>query len=145
MYLVLFGIVSFLRSEAKQPPALSPKPASATPCFLQVVPRMVPSNRPTTGHFRGVRDAKGSVCPPIAPAPCHGCDQEPSSANALLPAGQCLAFSSMPPDRYPRSDPTKDPERMASPEGQRQRWRQRERKRKRWRPWRPRQRKRGAT
>ena len=72
---------------------------------------LLPSGRATQGAeqparhrtLRGVRDARGSVCPPIANAPCHGCDQEASSAEALLPAGQCLAFSSMPPDRYPRS------------------------------------------
>ena len=53
MYLVLFAVVSFLRSEAKQLPALSPKPASTTPCFLQVVPHTVPSSRPITGHLGG--------------------------------------------------------------------------------------------
>ena len=53
MYLVLFGIDSFLRPEAKQLPALSPKPASTTPCFPQVVPYTVPSNRPITGRIGG--------------------------------------------------------------------------------------------
>ena len=54
MYLDLFGIVSSLRPEAKQLPALSPKPASTTPCFPQVVPYMVPSSRPITGHIGGL-------------------------------------------------------------------------------------------
>ena len=53
MYFDLFDIVSFLRPEAKQPPALNPKPASTTLCFLQVVPQMVPSSRPITGHLGG--------------------------------------------------------------------------------------------
>ena len=72
---------------------------------------LLPSGRATQGAekpahhrtLRGVRDAKADVCLPIARAPCHCCVHEASSAEALLPAGQCLAFSSMPPDRYPRS------------------------------------------
>ena len=46
-------VVSLLRSEAKQLPTHSPKPASTTPCFLQVVPHTVPSSRPITGHLGG--------------------------------------------------------------------------------------------
>ena len=53
MYLDLLGIVSFLRSEAQQLPALSPKPTTTTPRFLQVVPYMVPSSRPIAGHLGG--------------------------------------------------------------------------------------------
>ena len=72
---------------------------------------LLPSGRATHGAeqpahhrtLRGVRDAKATVGSTITHAPCPCCDQAASSAEALLPAGQCLAFSSMPPDRYPRS------------------------------------------
>ena len=72
---------------------------------------LLPSGRATNGAeqpahhrtLRGVRDAHAEVCLPIAHALCLCCVQEASSAEASLPAGQCLALSSMPPDRYPRS------------------------------------------
>ena len=61
---------------------------------------LLPSGRATQGAekpahhrtLRGVRDAKADACLPIARAPCHCCVHKASSAEALLPAGQCLAF-----------------------------------------------------
>ena len=56
----------------------------------------------------GVRDAKASakasVCQLTVHAPSHSCDHQATSTDATPLADQSIAFSSMPPDRYPAAD-----------------------------------------
>ena len=120
---------------------------------------LLPSGRATNGAEQparhrthsGVRDVKASVCQLTVHAPRHSCDHKSSSTDATPLADQSIAFSSMPPDRYPRS--------RYRPDGTRRRtqneWLARKGKGKgggnakgkgrRWRPRRPRQWKRGAA
>ena len=120
-----------------------------------------PSGRATNGAEKpaqhrthsGVRGAQASVCQLTVHASRHNCDHRASSEDALPFADQSIAFSSMPPDRYP-------PQQIQGPMGPEGRRTQNEwlarkgkgkgdgntkGKGKRWWPWRPRQWKRGAA
>ena len=56
MYLVMISTVKPYRSETEPLLALSPKLLYTTPCPSQVVMRMVPRRRPSTGHIVGSGD-----------------------------------------------------------------------------------------
>ena len=72
---------------------------------------LLPSGRATNGAempaqhrtHSGVRGAQASVYQLTVHASRHSCDHRASAVDALPYAGQSIAFSSMPPDRYPRS------------------------------------------